>query len=253
MAKHNCAICGAEIGLTSEQKLADGTYICRKNCRAKAFPQFDYLHGTLPQVQAHLAQVDRGTALWNHYFVPRKKTKDKSQKLKNFSPVFVAPDIGLMALVRPKFKFIIFGKTETACVYRIADLYSYETETENGTNSEGKQETKYYTHLFFRNTDGLYEFRISQGNYKSCEAFAKYFDGLFGIQKNLKSAKNTWNAQMNAIKSVTAGVAAVASGAPDAEAKAQAAVDAMDAAAFGDRTEWIRKADAALAAFPDAK
>lgn len=30
MAKHNCAICGAEIGLMSSQKLADGNYICRK-------------------------------------------------------------------------------------------------------------------------------------------------------------------------------------------------------------------------------
>ena len=37
MAKHNCAICGAEVGLLSEQKLADGNYICRKVCSKKTF------------------------------------------------------------------------------------------------------------------------------------------------------------------------------------------------------------------------
>ena len=40
MAKHNCAICGAEVGLMSGQKLADGNYICRKVCRKKTMKLF---------------------------------------------------------------------------------------------------------------------------------------------------------------------------------------------------------------------
>ena len=53
MAKHNCAICGAEVGLISAQKLADGNYICRKNCRSQLFPCFESMHATLDEVKAH--------------------------------------------------------------------------------------------------------------------------------------------------------------------------------------------------------
>lgn len=35
MAKHTCAIRGAEVGLLSEQKLSDGNYIRRKVCVKK--------------------------------------------------------------------------------------------------------------------------------------------------------------------------------------------------------------------------
>ncbi|MBR3999198.1 MAG: DUF4428 domain-containing protein, partial [Clostridia bacterium] len=41
MAKHTCAICGAEIGLISEQKLADGNFICRKVCAKKCYKALD--------------------------------------------------------------------------------------------------------------------------------------------------------------------------------------------------------------------
>ena len=43
---------------------------------------FDYVHANLPSVQSHLEQVDRGTKLWEYFFVPRLKTKNKAQKLK---------------------------------------------------------------------------------------------------------------------------------------------------------------------------
>ena len=81
---NKCAICGAEINLFQTQKLADGNCICRKTCRKKGFKVYDYVHANLYGVQAHIAQVERGTKLWNHYFVPRRKTKDKTQKLKRF-------------------------------------------------------------------------------------------------------------------------------------------------------------------------
>ena len=102
MAKQNCAICGAEINVFQSQKLTDGTYICRKVCKKKGFRDFDYMHSTLPGVQAHLDQVELGTKLWNTYFVPRLKTKDKSQKLEVFYPMYVAADVGLMAYVETR-------------------------------------------------------------------------------------------------------------------------------------------------------
>lgn len=89
-----------------------GNCICRKNCRKKGFKVYDYVHSNLPGVKAHLAQVERGTKLWDHYFVPRMKTKDKSKKLKRFGTyLYVAEDIGLMAYVQNDYKFMMFGKT----------------------------------------------------------------------------------------------------------------------------------------------
>ena len=95
---NQCAICGADINLLQTQKLSDGNCICRKNCRKKGFKVYDYVHSNLPGVKAHLAQVERGTKLWEHYFIPREKTKDKSKKLKRFGTyLYVAEDIGRMA------------------------------------------------------------------------------------------------------------------------------------------------------------
>ena len=54
---NKCAICGAEINLIQTQKLADGNCICRKNCRKNGFKEYDYVHGNLPGVKAHLAQA----------------------------------------------------------------------------------------------------------------------------------------------------------------------------------------------------
>ena len=51
---------------------------------------------------------------------------------------------------------------------------------------------------------------------------------------------------MNAVKAVAGAVKAVKDGTLD-EARAEATADALHAAQYGDRTEWIAKADAALA------
>ena len=53
---------------------------------------------------------------------------------------------------------------------------------------------------------------------------------------------------MDAIKSFAGAVKAAADGTLDEE-QAAATVGALDASVYGDRTEWIKKADAALAAF----
>ena len=65
-----------------------------------------------------------------------------TQKLKRFgSPVYVAEDLGLMAYIQNDYKFMIFGKTTRACVYRIADLraYNYEERIENNSGDSKPQ------------------------------------------------------------------------------------------------------------------
>ena len=222
---NQCAICGADINLIQTQKLSDGNCICRKNCRKKGFKVYDYVHSNLPGVKAHLAQVERGTKLWDHYFVPRKKTKDKSEKLKRFGTyLYVAEDIGLMAYIQNDYK---------------------EQLVKNGDKTEKKPAAR----LSFTNTQGLYEIVLPMNNRKDFEALKKYFDTLFGVQNTLGNASNVWKQQMTAVKDIAAGVSATVKGEADAGDKAAQAIDSLDAAIYGDRTEWIQKADVALAAF----
>lgn len=248
MAKHTCAICGAELNLITEQKLADGNFICRKVCSKKTLKYFDKVEATLDSVNSHIEQVEFGTKAWNQIFVPLLKTKNKEEKLKRFGcngELYVSPSTGLVAITENRYKIFIFGKTTFACVYRLADLYGYEYESEEVKNSEGKVETKHFCTLLFRNTPGLYQVRlgIRSGEF---DDMAKYFDTQFGIQKTLRNVKNTFKQQMNAAKAIADAIGAVKDGTLD-EAKAQATVEALDAAQYGDRTEWIAKADAALA------
>ena len=252
MAKHNCAICGAEVGLMSEQKLADGNYICRKVCSKKTFKNFDKVSATLGDVTAHIEQVEKGTKIWNELLLPLKKAKDKNEKLKGFGVggplLYVSPSTGLVALVETRYKIFIFGKTQLACVYRLADLVQYDYEEEKVKNAEGKTETKEYCAMMFKNTAGMYGFRLEVANSKSYESMAKYFDTLFGIQKTLGNAFKNAKRQMDAIKSIAGAVKAATAGTLD-EAQATETFDVLDASIYGDRTEWIAKADAALAPY----
>ena len=252
MAKHTCAICGAEIGLMSEQKLADGNFICRKVCSKKTLKKLNKVEATLSDVTAHLEQLEKGTRIWNELLLPLKKAKNKEEKLKCFGVggtlLYVSPSTGLVALVETRHKFFLFGKTEHACVYRLADLVRYDYEEESVRNSEGKTETKEYCYMVFNDTVGLYEFRLEVANSKSYESMAKYLDTLFGIQKTLRNSFKNAKRQMNAIKSFAGAVKAAADGTLD-EAQAASTIEAMDASVYGDRIEWIRKADEALAAF----
>ncbi len=249
MANQTCAICGAEINVFQSQKLTDGTYICRKTCKKKGFKDYDYMHASLPAVKAHLEQVELGTKLWETYFIPRLKTKDKSQKLEVFYPVYVAPDVGLMAYVETRYKIFIFGKSQIACVYRIADLVGYDCETETKQNQDGKTETVTWCVLTFRNTAGLNPVKIRINGPKSFEKIEKYFNTLFGIQKTLGNAKNTWKSQIEAAKSLGAAIGAAVKGETEGlEDKAADAAAKLDTAVYGDRTELEQKADAAIAA-----
>ena len=252
MAKHNCAICGAEVGLISEQKLADGNYICRKVCSAKTFKIFNKVEATLSDVTAHIEQIEKGTRIWNELLLPLKKSKDKEEKLKLMGIggplLYASPSTGLVALVETRYKFIVFGKSEHVCVYRIADLVQYDHEIETVTNSEGKPEQKHYCVMAFRNTAGLYTFRLAVSGQKGYESIAKYFDTLFGIQKTLGNTINNAKRQLDAIKAAAAAVKGAVDGTLNEEQAAET-VATLDTSIYGDRTRWIEKADAALAKF----
>ena len=253
MAKHNCAICGAEIGLISAQKLADGNYICRKMCRKKLFKTFDCVPASLQDVTDHIAQIEYGTKVWNQIFVPLKKTKVKEEKLRQVTgiqeyQVYVSPSTGLIAFNENRYKFMFFGKTEYACVYRLADLVTYEYDSENTKNSEGKEETRHYCWFGFQNTSGMNYFRVQLSNSGTYPAIEKYFNELFGIQKTLRNSMNNAKRQLNALKGAASIVKGAVNGTID-ETQAAEAVDAVGAYFEGDRTEWIAKADAALAPY----
>ena len=252
MAKHNCAICGAEVGLLSEQKLADGNYICRKVCSKKTFKIFDKVEATLGDVTNHLEQIEKGTRIWNELLLPLMKAKNKEEKLKAFGVggplLYVSPSTGLVALVETRYKFFIFGKSQIACVYRLADLIQYNYEEEEVKTSEGKTETKEYCSMMFKDTVGMYGFRLEISNSKSYESMAKYFDTLFGIQKTLGNSIQNAKRQMNAIKAFAGAVKAAKDGTLD-EAQTENTMGALDASIYGDRSQWIAKADKALAPY----
>ena len=253
MAKHNCAICGAEVSLLSEQKLADGNYICRKVCSKKTFKIFDKVEAYLGDVTAHIEQIEKGTKIWEAIFVPLMKTKKKEEKLRQLHGLkgvqgYVSPSTGLIALIENRYKIFIFGKSTLACVYRVADLYGYDYDCETTRNAEGKEEQKHFCTLQFRDTTGMYAPRIEIGSMADFIEIEKYFNKLFGIQKTLRNSFKNAKRQMNAIKSFAGAVKAAADGTLD-EAQAADTVEALDAYAYGDRTQWIEKADAALAAF----
>ncbi len=252
MAKHNCAICGVEVGLMSEQKLADGNYICRKVCSKKTFKVFDKVAATLPDVNAHIQQIEFGTKVWDQIFVPLKSTKNKEEKLDEIRGIkgnlmYFSPSTGLLALVENRYKFFIFGKTTLACVYRVADLYDYEYESEVSKDAEGKEITKHFVNMTFRNVAGLYNARLELDSKSDFFSMEKYFDKLFGIQDTIRNSINNAKRQVNAFKAVAGAVKAAANEDADIAAKTENAFDAMEASRYGDRTEWIKKADAALA------
>lgn len=252
MAKHNCAICGAEVGLMSGQKLADGNYICRKVCRKKLLKNFDCIPATLGDVTAHIEQVEKGTRIWNKLLLPLKKSKNKEEKLKMMGVggplLYASPSTGLVALVETRYKFMVFGKSELACVYRIADLVQYDFEEETNKTSDGKEEKKQYCAMMFKDTAGMYGFRLAVSGQKEYESIAKYFDTLFGIQKTLGNSFKNAKRQLDAIKGIAGAVKSAASGTLTEEQAAEAAGSVNDYF-MGDRTEWIAKADAALAAY----
>ena len=244
-----CAICGVEMNILQSQKLEDGNYICRKRCKKLGLNVFDYAHSDLRQVLTHNAQVERGAKQWEQFFVPRLKSK----KLKVFKPaIYVAEDIGLVALKQNRYKFLFIGKTEQFCVYRIADLYSYSFEQKTniklGKSSSSDKET--FIRFYFRNVEGLKLFTIPFPESR-CRKIIKYFDSLLGIE-----SKNLWKQGKEMAKGMSASFKALVTGDLASIDVARMKTDEeieeylkkMEKFRESDRTQWIERADAALKA-----
>lgn len=252
MAKHTCAICGAEVGLMSGQKLADGNYICRKVCGKKCFGIFDKVSAHLSDVTDHIAQIEKGTKIFNEVILPLKKSKKKEEKIKVFGngnpDLYVSPSTGLVAAVETRYKFIVFGKSQLACVYRIGDIKQYEYFTEDVKNNEGKVEKKHYCAILFENTTGLCAFNLPVTGEKACKEIVEYFDELFGIEKTLRNSFKNAKRQLNAIKSVAGAIKSAANDNLDEEGFNKTK-EAVDDYVYGNRTEILAKADAVLAKY----
>ena len=89
-------------------------------------------------------------------------------------------------------------------------------------------------------------FRVQLSNHGTYPAIEKYFNELFGIQKTLRNSLNNARRQVNVIKSAAGAIKAIKDGTID-ESQAAETMDALQAMELGDRTEWIAKAEAALA------
>ena len=243
---HTCAICGAEINVIQSQKLTDGNYICRKNCQKKGMKKyFSFMHLTLDDVNAHIAQVEKGTKIFNDLFVPRLKASKKQRPVQFGGSIYVLEDLGLIALAEASYKFFVFGKYyPQACVYRLGDLLSYtEEKIDKLPDGTSANQSEKYIHFAFKDTMGLSDFYYA---FNTPKKLADYFNRLYGIQKTLGNIGNTWKNQINAAKEMAAGVKAVKNGAEDAEDKAAEAVNSLDVAIYGDRTELNRRAAVAL-------
>lgn len=123
---NTCAICGATINVLQSQKLMDGNYICTKGCRAKGLKYYDYVHSDLDNVKDHIHQTEVGTKVWQDLMEPLKKTRDKNQKMQSFHPIYIAPSLGLIAVIEARGG--LFNTKIYACVYRLENLQIYKTE-----------------------------------------------------------------------------------------------------------------------------
>ncbi|MCL2727507.1 MAG: hypothetical protein FWD56_03900 [Bacteroidales bacterium] len=201
MAKQ-CAICGTEkMNLFQAQKLNDGNAICNKTCKKLGLKYFNYQFASLEKTLAHHKQVEQGKKLWEHFFVPRLASK----KLKIFKNIFIAEDIGLMAVREKRSLFFFWNKSEHYCVYRIADLSAYRLEKDSKTtvSSKGKtssSSTFFVGFLFEEQVQALSIFRIQLSKSK-CRSLIKYIDSLFGIVTKEKGLfgdlKDSWSYMMS--------------------------------------------------------
>ncbi|MBO4636957.1 MAG: hypothetical protein J5685_07405 [Clostridiales bacterium] len=240
-----CAICGDDINLVQQLKLRDGNFICRGKCKKLGFKTFDYQHMALDDVKAHFAQVEKGTKIWTELMAP-DKAKRKSMK-RIGSPVYVAENLGLMAFVETNYKFFLFGKTEKACVYRIADLFEYKLDKSTKI-VDGKPQNDYVIQYSFSNTPGMADFDVKTTGDASYKSAKKYYDTLFGIQDTLGNFANKSKAQFEALKAA-ADVAKAMKDGGDVDSSAENAAAALTKVLKGDRQKWIDLASKSLAPY----
>ena len=251
MAKQVCESCKASVGLLQQIKMMDGKYICRK-CADITHPYFaPASERTFSMYQEHLKQLEMGKLLYDKLFIPRKKPADKSMKLKKFGGgcIEVANDIGLMALVAKRGGFLFWGGENYYMVFRLGDLYKYDYSCmlTGGSDSRGKSNKKDFINLGFWDTTGCDEVKIEMPYDSSVVDAAKYFDQCFGLKRDYKAMFSVWKNQIGDLKKAFQKVKTSFSGKTDeSEDSAKHLTQAERFQRYGDRTEWLAKADAAI-------
>ena len=196
---NTCAICGATINVLQSQKLMDGNYICTKGCRAKGLKYYDYVHSDLDNVKDHIHQTEVGTKIWQDLMEPLKKTRDKNQKMQSFHPIYIAPSLGLIAVIEARGG--LFNTKTYACVYRLENLQLYRTERMPARTS-GSDKDKMCVHLGFVHTKGLNDVYIPFDDETRCHQCVDYLNKLFGLDDSFRSGIKKSVTQFKATKSM---------------------------------------------------
>lgn len=245
MAKKNCCICNAEIGLIKQVQLADMELICR-DCAKKASPYFVPRERTSYDYKEHMKQLENGKKLYDAYFANNKSVEKFLSK-----HVLVDKNTGLMCITEKRGAIIIFGGTPFYTVYRIADLDICQPETRFEKGTDGKNVEKFETHFTFRNVAGLYDLKVPS----SKAAHDKMMDCLDKIlgRKGIRSLKtgfqkNMADAQMAA--SIAGNLKNIMTnkdgGAEAMRQDAEEIAGAMENSFYHGREELAAKADAAI-------
>ena len=250
MAKKNCAVCGAEIGLLKQVQLADMTYIC-KDCQKKTSPLFDNRLNTLTDYKDHMVQLERSRKLDDAYF---NKNKDAVSFCSG--KVRINENAGLITFHGSRGGFMMFGGTEMPVVYRLADIKKYELLTETSRGSDGKPVENHFLHIYFVGTSGMREIKMamSRGDYDKIDRkLRQVFEGhgiIGGIVSEVNKTKSRVAFAQNlasTLREANVKDALTGKGELDVEA-AQGIVNAVDDAFYVDRRQLVEKADAAIKA-----
>ena len=244
MAKKNCRICNAEIGLIKQVQLADGEFICR-DCAKKTSPYFVPLQRTLGDYEAHQKQLEDGMKLYDAYFAKNKKVKKLAGK-----DILADAQTGLMCVSGKRGGIFLWGGTWYRMVFRIADLDKCEFETRFEKGSDGKNVEKSETHFTFRNVPGLYDFKISssKGTHKDISDALGKILGIKGFG-SIKAGFNKGRADIASAMSIAKNVKnVVAEGFDGASAQASGGkiIDELENSFYNGREDLIRRADAAI-------
>ena len=252
MSKQTCSQCNAEVGLLQQVKMRDGNYLCRA-CANNTHPLFaPASERSLAVYEAHLKQLEQGKILYEKLFIPRKKPADKSMKLKKLGGgMIVAKDIGLLAIVQKRGVILFWGGTPYYMVFRLADLFKYEYSQERdlALGSKAKSEVKHYLNFAFWDTTGLDEFKVKMASESACTSAEKYFNECFGLNRKVKHIAGTLKGHIQDVKMAAQGLKTILSKDATDEDKVRGAEQLTQAAKnelYGDRTELIAKADAAM-------
>ena len=245
MAKKNCSICGAEIGLMKQVQLADREFICR-DCVKKTSPFFVPLERTTYDYKEHMKQLENGKKLYDADFAGNKAAEKFLSKR-----VLVDKNTGLMCITEKRGRIILWGGTPFYMVFRIADLEICEGESRFEKGSDGKNVEKFETHFIFHDVVGLYDFKVpsSKGSH---DAMMKCLDKILGrtgfgsIKAGFK--KNQADVRMAAsIAGNLKNMMANKDGAAEAMRQdAEEIAGALEQGFYNGREDLVAKADAAI-------